>query len=297
MPIDAAKAEEAVRRHVGDILGMDVVQAAAGILDIANVGITGAVRVISVERGEDPRGYALFAFGGGGPLHAAEVADSIGMRRVIVPPHPGLMSAMGLLAANIRADFGLTCLAAATSAGLPAVIAALASLLKRGRAWSLEERLEPASVRFEYTLELRYIGQSSELVIAMDGGTLDEITLAAIVARFHNEHRQRYGYSMPERPVEVVTARLTASVSRETLPEETCTASRAAPPNRRQVWFRVTGFADTPIYDRAALNVNSNISGPAIIEQMDTTTVVPPGWTARLDSRANLLMERMGHST
>jgi N-methylhydantoinase A len=297
MPIDAAKAEEAVRRYVGDILGIDPVQAAGGILDIANVNMTGAVRVISVERGEDPRGYALFAFGGGGPLHAAQVADAIGMRRVIVPPHPGLMSAMGLLAASIRADFGLTCLTAATLAGLPAVITALHSLLARGRAWSLDEGLDPASVRFDYALELRYLGQSSELLIGMDGGLLDEIELAAIVARFHGEHRQRFGYSMPDRPVEVVTARLTASVSRETPPEERSAAPREVPPSRRPVWFRDTGFADTPVYDRAGLAVDGVISGPAIIEQMDTTTVVPPGWSARLDPKANLLMERTEHST
>jgi N-methylhydantoinase A len=204
---------------------------------------------------------------------------------------------MGLLAASIRGDFGLTCLTAATPAGLPSVITALHSLLARGRAWSLDEGLDPASVRFDYALELRYLGQSSELVIGMDGGLLDEIELAAIVTRFHGEHRQRFGYSMPDRPVEVVTARLTASVSRETPPEERAAAPRGAPPGRRPVWFRDTGFADTPVYDRAGLPVGGVISGPAIIEQMDTTTVVPPGWSARFDPQANLLMERTEHST
>jgi N-methylhydantoinase A len=204
---------------------------------------------------------------------------------------------MGLLAASIRADFGLTCLTAATPAGLPAVITALHSLLARGRAWSFDEGLEPASVRFDYALELRYLGQSSELVIGMDGGLLDEIELAAIVNRFHGEHRQRFGYSMPDRPVEVVTARLTASLSRETPPEERSAAPREVPAGRRPVWFRDTGFADTPVYGRAGLAVGGVISGPAIIEQMDTTTVVPPGWSARLDPQANLLMERTEHST
>lgn len=292
MPIDRAKAEEAVRRHVGNILGIDPVRAAAGIVEIANVNMTGAVRVISVERGEDPRDYALFAFGGGGPLHAADVAESIGMRRVIVPPHPGLMSAMGLLAAPIRQDFGLTCLTEATPMGLPAVTAALHNLLVRGRAWSLDEGLDPGSVSFAHALELRYLGQSSELVIRMDDDRLDETVLAAIVARFHAEHRNRFGYAMLDRPVEVVTARLTASAARDAPPDERPAAPRELSHGRRRVWFRDTDFTDTLVYDRSGLCVDAHIPGPAVIEQMDTTTVVPPGWSAHVDARANLVMER-----
>jgi N-methylhydantoinase A len=292
MPIDATAAAAAITRHIGDRLGIDAEHAAAGILQIANVGITGAVRVISVERGEDPRDCALFAFGGGGPLHAAEVAEAMDMRRVIVPPHPGLMSAIGLLAADIRADFGVTCLTDATPSGWPAVAAALAGLLARAHAWAADERLDPATLLIDRMLELRYRGQSSELRVELPAGAVDP--LAHAVAGFHAEHQRRFGYAMQERPVEIVTARLTAVAARAAPPPETIHAAgdARAVPRVRPVWFAATGFVETPILDRDAIRPADRITGPAIIEQMDTTTVVPPGWTATVDAAANLLLVR-----
>jgi N-methylhydantoinase A len=293
MPIDAAAAATAIARHIGDRLGIDVERAAAGILQIANVGITGAVRVISVERGEDPRDCALFAFGGGGPLHAAEVAEAIDMRRVIVPPHPGLMSAIGLLAADIRADFGLTCLTDATPSGWLAVAAALTELLTRAHAWAADEKLDPATLLIDRILELRYRGQSSELRIPLPDDAADP--LSHTVAGFHAEHQRRFGYAMTERPVEIVTARLTAVAPRPAPPPEAIPAPGDMPlatPRVRPVWFAATGFVATPIHDRDAIRRTDRIAGPAIIEQMDTTTVVPPGWTATVDAAANLLLVR-----
>ena len=293
MPIDAAAAAAAIAHHIGDRLGIDVERAAAGILQIANVGITGAVRVISVERGEDPRDCALFAFGGGGPLHAAEVAEAIDMRRVIVPPHPGLMSAIGLLAADIRADFGLTCLTDATPSGWLAVAAALTELLARAHAWAADEQLDPATLLVDRMLELRYRGQSSELRIPLPDDAADPLSHA--VAAFHAEHQRRFGYAMSERPVEIVTARLTAVATRPAPPPEMIPGPGDAPrpvPRVRPVWFAATGFVATPIHDRDAIRRTDRITGPAIIEQMDTTTVVPPGWTATVDAAANLLLVR-----
>jgi N-methylhydantoinase A len=291
MPIDAAAAQAAIARHIGNPLGIAVTHAAAGILQIANVGITGAVRVISVERGEDPRDCALFAFGGGGPLHAAEVAEAMEMRRVIVPPHPGLMSAIGLLAADIRADFGLTCLTDATEAGWPAAAAALADLLDRAHAWAEDEQLDPATLRIDRIVELRYRGQSSELRVALLNDGSDPLGHA--VASFHTDHQRRFGYAMPDRPVEIVTARLTAVAPRPAPPPEPASAGTADhEPSMRPVWFQATGFVDTPILDRDAVGRDDRIIGPAIIEQMDTTTVVPPGWTATVDAANNLLLTR-----
>ncbi len=292
MKVDAAAAEAAIARHIGAPLGIDSARAAAGILQIATVGITGAVRVISVERGEDPREYALFAFGGGGPLHAAEVAEAMDMRRVVVPPHPGLMSAIGLLAADLRADFGLTCLADATPAGWSGVTAALADLLGRAHAWAADERLDPAALRIDRILELRYRGQSSELRIPLPDGVADP--LAQVVGAFHAEHARRFGYAMTERPVEIVTARLTALAPRPAPPPEPDPGPLATRPasSLRPVWFAATGFVETPVLDRDAIGRGDRIAGPAIIEQMDTTTVVPPGWTATVDGAANLLLLR-----
>ena len=289
MPVDSAASGAAIERDMGSVLGVDLERAAAGILQIATIGITGAVRLISVERGEDPRGYALFAFGGGGPLHAAEVAEAMEMRRVIVPLHPGLMSAIGLLAADIRSDFGLTCLTDANPDGWNAVKTALAELDRRAAAWATKEELDPALLEFHRVLELRYLGQSSELSVPLDD---DVNTLAAVIAAFHAEHQRRFGYAMPARAIEIVTARLTARLARpkphpEALPEVT----RPAPASRR-VWFATTGFVETPIYQRDAIPSASRIEGPAVIEQMDTTTIVPPGWSVTVDRMANLLLSR-----
>jgi N-methylhydantoinase A len=297
MPIDAALAQAVVEEHVARPLGVDVVHAAAGILEIVNVNMMGAVRVISVEKGEDPRRFALFAFGGGGPLHAAEVAEGMEMPRVIVPAHPGLTSAIGLLAADIRGDFGLTCLAPATPEGLPVVRAALATLAERGRAWAADERLDASAVRTARALELRYLGQSSELAVPLVPGAFGVEELAVAVTAFHEAHRARFGYAMPDRGVEAVAARLVAIAQRPDPPPET--AASDAPSlatTERRAWFRATGFIATPVLDRRAIAPGASVAGPAILEQMDTTTVVPPGWTARADHHHDLILEREGRA-
>jgi N-methylhydantoinase A len=289
MPVDAEAARAAIARDVGGSLGVDVERAAAGILQIATTGITGAVRVISVERGEDPRDCALFAFGGGGPLHAAEVAEAMEMRQVIIPPHPGLMSAIGLLAADIRSDFGLTCLTDATPAGWSAVETAFAELDRRAAAWAANEALNYSLLEFHRVLELRYLGQSSELSVSFNG-KID--TLDALLSAFHAEHQRRFGYAMTSRGVEVVTARLTARVARPTPHPEPASEVARLSPGSRPVWFAATGFVETPIYQRQAIPFDFHIAGPVVIEQMDTTTIVPPGWNVTADRMKNLMLRR-----
>lgn len=253
--------------------------------------MTGAVRVISLERGEDPRRYALFAFGGGGPLHAAEVAEAIGITRVIVPPHPGLMSALGLLAADIRGDFALTCLSPATAEGLPAIQAAFAELDARCATWAEGEALDSAALRRELAVELRYRGQSSELSISLPA-VPDAAGLSDCIVAFHKRHAARFGYDLPNQPVEAVTVRLVAVATRPPLPVEVPPSPAARAMAERPVWFRAMGFVPTPVLHRDALAIGQAIAGPAVVEQMDTTTIVLPGWSARVDDHGNLLLER-----
>jgi N-methylhydantoinase A len=284
------KAQAAIAR-LARTLSLDETATAAGILEIVNVNMMGAVRVVSVERGEDPRDCALVAFGGAGPLHAAEIAAELGMREVIVPPHPGLLSARGLLDADVRGDFAMTCLVPADAAGLAPLAAARAELAARAEDWRQAERLSAQEVRHEWRVDLRYSGQSFELGVAISDTPAEIGEIDAAIAAFHTRHEAVNGYAMPDHPVEIVNLRLAAVAARPLAPHEPAAARRAGAVERRPVWFRATGFADTAVYRRAALGPGDRIDGPAIVEQMDSTTVVPPGWRAVVAAEGSLLME------
>jgi N-methylhydantoinase A len=266
-------------------LRVDAVTAAAGVLEIINVNMMGAVRVISVEQGEDPRDFTLVAFGGAGPLHAADVARNMGMSQVLVPPRPGLLSAIGLLHADVRGDFSLTRLLRAESANVKAFNAGFADLKKRGAAWMRGEGESKA--KFEWFVDLRYFGQNFELIMPLAQERLSAAALARLKAAFHKRHKAFYGYDMPKQPVEIVNLRLLV------------TAARAAPPTaradkqvvkkqivseNRRVWFAQRGFVQTPVYERNQLPAGWRSEGPVIIEQMDATTVVPPKAMIRNDA-------------
>ena len=292
MPAYPEKAQAAVMR-LGNALALDVTATAAGILEIVNVNMMGAVRVVSVERGEDPRDCALVAFGGAGPLHAAEIAAELGMRQVIVPPHPGLLSARGLLDADVRGDFAMTCLVSADVSGLEALTAARAALLQPAEDWMRTERLTAGDVRREWRVDARYAGQSFQLDVEIPDRRCGIAEIDTAVAAFHQRHEMVNGYAMAEHPVEVVNLRLAVIAARPLAPLEPVLGSSAAKgaTMRRPVWFRATGFVDTPIYQRASIGPGGRIDGPAIIEQMDSTTVIPPGWRATVASEGSLLME------
>ena len=292
MAMHADKAHGSIGELAGR-LGVDSVKAAAGVIEIINANMMGAVRVISVEQGEDPRDFALVAFGGAGPLHAADVARQMGMRNVLVPPRPGLLSAIGLLHADVRGDFSLTRLTRAEAAGVPALNSGLETLERRGAAWLEGEGEGRAS--FAWFADLRYLGQNSELILELRRGRLDASALAALVETFHHRHKDQYGYDMRAQPVEVVNLRLVVSARRRAAPPERPATVRGnakqALIERRKAWFPATGFVLTPVYDRDRLPAGCRIPGPSVIEQMDATTVVPPGARVRGDRHGYLHME------
>jgi N-methylhydantoinase A len=264
------------------------VQAAAGVVEIVNVNMMGAVRVISIEQGEDPRDFALVAFGGAGPLHAVEVAMAMGMRHVLVPARPGLLSAEGLLQADQRGDFSLTRLVVLAPAQLRAIDAGFAELRRRGEAWLAEERADAGASVSEWSADLRYVGQSFELVLPLSGGSLDEASVAALVEAFHQRHREYYGYDIRDQAVELVNLRLALTVPR---PRPSFSAVASAPvgtPGSRDVWFPAGGYVRSPVYDRSHLVPGMAFDGPAIVEQMDATTVIPPSARCRIDDAGNL---------
>jgi N-methylhydantoinase A len=292
MAMHADRAKAAIDALAHD-LGVDSTKAAAGVIEIINVNMMGAVRVISVEQGEDPRDFTLVAFGGAGPLHAADVARAMGMRKVLVPPRPGLLSAIGLLHADVRGDFSLTRLARADASGLDSLNEGFRTLGSRGRAW-LEGEGETRGT-FQWLADLRYFGQNFELILELKSDTLNERSLARLVEAFHRRHMDYYGYDMRGQPVEIVNVRLVVTAKKRALPAERVKLPKhdlkLARIGKRSVWFPETGFVATPIYDRERLPADCRLTGPAIVEQMDTTTVVPPKATLKQDRHGYLHME------
>ena len=292
MQMHADKAEAAID-ELAATLKVDRTKAAAGVVEIINVNMMGAVRVISVEQGEDPRDFTLVAFGGAGPLHAADVARAMGMRKVLVPPRPGLLSAIGLLHAEVRGDFSLTRLVRAEPSGLESINDGFEMLWERGTEWLEGEGEERGT--YQWFADLRYFGQNFELIMELKSDKLDARSLARLLEAFHHRHKDYYGYDMRAQPVEIVNVRLVVTGKRKATPVERAKLVRgdvrSALLEKRKVWFPETGYVTTPVYDRDKLPADARLVGPAIVEQMDTTTVVPPKAKVKQDRYGYLHME------
>ena len=295
MKIRQDLAQQAIGRLAGQ-LGLGAMETAQGILSVDTANIARAIRVISVQRGHDPRDYTLMAFGGAGPLHAARLARELEIGRVLVPRNPGILCAMGLLLTDLRADFAATRLVRADAKAGPIVAAAFATLAHRAAHWFEEEGIAPADRRIVRTADMRYHGQNYELAVPVPDGPITAHTIELLGQGFAEAHRQRYGFAAEGDPVELVTLRLEAvgTVAKAELrahPEAGPDAATAIT-GRRPVWQPEAGdFVETPIYDRDALKPGNRFAGPAIVEQMDATTLVPPGMTARVDRWLNLILE------
>ena len=295
MSIRRDLAERAIARLAGR-LGLGTMETAQGIVSVVTANMARAIRVISVQRGHDPRDYTLMAFGGAGPLHAARLAGELEMKRVVVPRNPGILCAMGLLLTDLRADFAATRLMAAAADAAPRLGETFAALADRAERWFGEEGIASADRRLTRTVDMRYEGQNYELAVALPDGAISAATVDRLIAGFTDIHRQRYGFATESERVQIVTLRLEAvgTVRKAVLrahPEVGPDAAGAIE-DRRPVWFpEARGFINTPIYARDALQPGHRFAGPAIVEQMDATTLVPPGMTARVDAYLNLILE------
>jgi N-methylhydantoinase A len=295
MPIRQDLARAAISR-VADKLGMDVMATAQGILAVVTANMARAIRVISVQRGHDPRDYTLVAFGGAGPLHAARLARELDIGRILVPRAPGILCAMGLLLTDMRADFATTRLHILTTAALPAINTALMQLHEQAQLWFEEEGIEPKARRLTRTVDMRYAGQNYELAIEVPDGPITSATLDALAEGFARAHRRMYGFVAEGEAVQLVTFRVEAAglvrkASFEPRDDAGANASRAIV-GERQMWLpEAGGFVSCPIYDRDRLDAGNCIEGPAIVEQMDTTTIVLPGTTARVEPYLNMVLE------
>ncbi|HEV2660300.1 MAG TPA: hydantoinase/oxoprolinase family protein, partial [Ktedonobacteraceae bacterium] len=290
MALDLEQAQKAVG-SIADHLGTSLEEAALGIIRIVNANMEGAIRVISVERGSDPRDFMLTAFGGAGPLHACELAAALQIPRVFIPKTPGVLSALGMLAADIIKDYVRTIMVSSQDAD-ETVRKAFSELEEQGRAELAKEGFSSEQIAIEPSLDLRYVGQSYELTVPFE----EDIERA--ITHFHAVHEKRFGYNDPDERVQIVNVRLKARgvVTRPTLErqEEQRDVTATARETRSVVFAGAHGAIshDTAIYEREKLVAGVNISGPAIVTQYDTTTVIPPEWQARVDALGNLIAER-----
>ncbi len=293
MTVDLEAARTAIAEKIAKPLDMAVEAAAAGIIRIANANMERALRVSSAEKGYDPRDITLLAFGGAGPMHAAALATAVGIPEILIPEHPGVFSAVGLVMSDIRHDFGRT----RVLRGEEISGDNLNSLFDR-LDHEANEALERDGIAepqrdLQRSADLRYVGQAYEVNVPVPAGSLDENAAADVIWRFHELHRQLYAHHHPDKPVEFVSGRVAAIGSTSAPEPQTHAASGGgvAPKETRPVYFDETGdYVDTAVYDRESLSSGSGFEGPAIVEQTDSTTVIHPGQRARIDELGNLLV-------
>jgi N-methylhydantoinase A len=292
MALDGGLARQAIA-SLAERLGFTIERTAHGIIGIVVANMVRAIRAISVERGHDPRAFALLPFGGAGPLHATDVAKSLGIRRCLVPFAPGILCAQGLIVSDLRETFVRTAVTPLTPERVDDMRARIAELKAQAESWFVAEAIAKADQISDIVLDARFVGQNFELPVGL--GDADPLPCPENIRRlFFGEHERAYGFHNPADPVEIVNFRLIA-VGRLRQPAARPGERRNGPPARsidsRPVWFSPAQAQPTPVHDRAALRPGDAISGPAVIEQLDSTTLLFPGDRAVVDPYLNLLLE------
>jgi N-methylhydantoinase A len=295
--LDTDAAWRAVEQHCAQPLGLGIVAAAHGIVEIANAAMTNALHLVSVQRGHDPRDFALIAFGGAGPLHANRLAAELHVPLTVVPSSPGITSALGLLATDLVHDYSRT-LHRPTMALDPREVEQGFQVLEgEGRRVLEQDGVQPGNIAFRRYLEMRYAGQSFELTIPAPANGLRDGQLRSTVEAFHREHQRAYGFAAPEEPTELVTLRVAAvgRMLRPRLQRVPRSSSGPTVARVRPVYFDEAGdFVPCSIYDRYALTAGQRLEGPAIVEELDSTCVLHPGYKATVDELGNVLLTVAG---
>ena len=299
-PIDAELARRAITDNVARPLNMSDVEAAHGIHLLVNSNMGRALRAVSSERGRDPRRFDLICFGGGGPVHAAGLAEMLDITRVVVPPFPGVFSSFGLLVADVEHHFVRTHFKTFEEVDLPTLAGIVEGMREEGRRQLRLEGFDDFRHEFITQADMKYEGQVSDLTVAVPSGPVTRATLDAIAENFDAEHEQSFGYR--QGPMEggagyqLVNIRVIARglPDKPRMPERFDLAAVAnGGPASRPVYFGPNrGWADTPVLTRPSL-VGRSEAGPLVIEEYDSTTVVPPGWTATVDDASNIILQRI----
>lgn len=296
MSLDPALSRKALA-PAAERLGYSPEETALGVLGIVTANMVRAIRTVSVERGHDPRDYVLMPFGGAGALHAGDVARSLGIKEILVPYAPGILCAQGLIVSDLKEDFVHSERLLLGADALAPMASIFEDLSGRAAAWFRSEDVTGDARRIEVLLDMRYVGQNFELAVTLPAADdTDSVTapdLETLRQAFFEAHTRQYGYHSGDDPVELVNVRMT-SVGRLGRGKMVPKAADAGPPDpidTRPVWFEAAGPVDTPVYDRATFRPGFAILGPAVIQQLDATTVLHPGDTLRVDDALNLLIE------
>ena len=294
LSIDHAGAEAAIREHLARPLGVNPRTAAAAVIDVVNHAMAEALKIVSLQRGYDPREFVLAAFGGAGPLHAAALAAQLNIGEIICPPIPGAFSALGLVGTDLKRDYVRTVYVATANADPVALEQAFVALEKEGGAMLDRAGVAARRRRFERSVDARYERQSYELSIPMAARRLDAALLTEIAENFHNRHRATYGHDNRSEPVQLVSIRLTAvgEIPPLAIKDRTAPAGANAIKSEREVWFAGGGAMTAKVYDRRSMPAKLIAQGPAIIESLESTILVPPDWRARMNDEGFVILAR-----
>ena len=293
LDIDAAR--DALQERIAAPLGLGLEEAANGITMIVNNSMMGAIRNVSVERGYDPREFTLVAFGGAGPMHAIGVAQLLGIPNVVAPRNPGVSSAYGLLVADFKNDYARTFIQKPPDYDLEAMEKVYRELEEEALYWLDQESVPQQARSLLRSADMRYTHQGFEVATDLKGGFLDEKSIDGLLSEFHRRHKQLFGFSL-EQPVEVVTLRVSAlgTLGTARIPRLTgkSVPVEKAVKERRPVFFQEQGApALCDIFKREMLSPDSVVQGPSILEGMDSTVVINPGWQGRIDQYGNCILE------
>ena len=293
MRLDVDRAREAIRQRIAEPLALSVEEAAEGILRIANANMVEAIRLVTVERGYDPRELSLVAFGGAGPLHALDLAAELQMPEVIVPPYPGVTSAMGLLHVDPLDDFSWAYVQRRERLDLDDLAGVYRAMEERVASSLERQGVDRADIAIERLVDLRYIGQLHSVTVPLP--EITDVGVAGAVTAFHDEHLRQYRYSHPDAPVETSTLRVTARGKREKPDLRTVRYAERetrdpSPDRERPVHFGAASWLETRVIDRLRLAAGDEVDGPCVVEELDSTLVLAPGMRGRVDDVGNIVI-------
>ena len=291
--LDPTAAQRAIEQHCAQPLGMDLVEAAHGIVEIANTAMVNALRLVSVQRGYDPRDFALVAFGGAGPAHANRLAALTDIPVAIIPQSPGTASALGLLVTDLKHDYATTLIQRLDQVAPHALEQTFRELEAQGRETLGREGMAEAAMEFRRQADLRYVGQSHELTLPLTTEALGPAQLEQLLEQFHRTHDRAYGFSAPGEDVELVSVRLSAigQIAKPALAPLAKATGEATAKGQRPVYFAESeGYVDCPVYDRYGLGAGAIVRGPAIVEEIDSTTVIHPQYQVRIDDFGQMVL-------